>query len=483
VLTSILERKYPVGIDDFAEMKAEKYFHWDRSLFIRDFMEISSKVLSYFTDSCCLVFIHVLQNTLILRPRRWGKSLTMSMVKYFFDASEPELAKELFATSRLAEEDPSFVDQHCGKWPVVFITFASCTAETWADMKSMLISIIADAYRMHRYLLDDEFLFPDERKPFEAILNRDPTALYQVALKDLTALLFRYYKKRVIVLIDEYDKPMHSAFENKYLDSAVPFLSSAITCCLKSNVYVLLDSAVSIPFSSDVISSRNLEKGLITGILKVAKYGYLSGLNNLVIYSALDQRFNTIFGVNEAEVHQALAVEGLSERFDQVRDLYYGYDIAGTSDRTFNPWSMLNYLNDKVLKPYWVKAGGTDKYVVNALFRSDEDDLKRYEALLSGQQVTVPFRDDFRFDQIDDSISLWSLLFHGGYLTGHLESGNLVGRIPNKEVLEEFGHIWRDYFVGGKLRTSHLSATKALLAGDALTFERELRQLAREVFR
>ena len=163
----------------------------------------------------------------------------MSMVKYFVDASEPKLAKELFAKSRLMDEDPSFLLEHCGKWPVVFITFASCTARTWPEMKSKLISLISDAYNSHYYLLYDKSLRPHERSRFEAILNRDPSAHYDVALRHLTSLLARHHGKGVIVLIDEYDKPMHSAFENKYLDSAVPFLSSAFTDCLKSNPYAV----------------------------------------------------------------------------------------------------------------------------------------------------------------------------------------------------------------------------------------------------
>jgi len=235
--------------------------------------------------------------------------------------------------------------------------------------------------------------------------------------------------------------------------------------------------------SSLVGATRNLAKGLLTGIFKVVKYGYLSGLNNLDVLSSLDKRYFSHFGINEDEVREALAFEGLSDHLDDVRKFYDGYDSAGGPARIFNPWSILNYLKRKELIPYWVKAGGTDKYIIDALWCSNEDDLKCYEDLLAGKKVVVPFRDDFRFDQVGASVSLWSLLFYSGYLTGSRDGDILTTRVPNSEVLEEFSHIWEDYFDRGDMRSTYLAATEALLAGRAPAFEQELRKLVLEVFR
>jgi hypothetical protein len=162
----------------------------------------------------------------------------MRMAKYFFDASQRDLARRLFAKSRLAVEQPEFYEAHCGHYPVIFVSFSECTAATWEKMQSMLVSLIAAVYQQHLYLLDKrDFLRDFEKRKFLSITNEEERALYEFALKELTALLHRYYSKRVVVVIDEYEKPLNTAFQNGFLDNAVAFLSSAFTGCMKDNRY------------------------------------------------------------------------------------------------------------------------------------------------------------------------------------------------------------------------------------------------------
>jgi len=196
-------------------------------------------------QSAGLRAIHLrLQTTLILRPRRWGKTTMMSMVKYFLDVSQQQLARQLFANSLLAKRDPRFYEETCGQYPVIFLSFGACTGITWPEMKNDLTCRIGGAFRDWRQLMDSQEIFEDERKMFRDILWRDEKASYQVALTKLTHFLHRIYKKRVIVLIDEYEKPLIVAFLNGFLNDAVAFLSSALTGCLKDNPYGVVPFAI-----------------------------------------------------------------------------------------------------------------------------------------------------------------------------------------------------------------------------------------------
>lgn len=172
-----------------------------------------------------------------MRPRRWAKTTTLSMAKYFFDITQPQLGHSLFENTKLSLEDPSFCEKYRGAFPVISVSFGECRADTWIEMKSLLCALISRVYNDHKYLEEGDFLDYAERNAFRAIRNRDPAVVYQFALHDLTALLHRYHKKRVIVLVDEYDKPVNEAYRHGYISKAMSFLTSAFTGVLKDNVY------------------------------------------------------------------------------------------------------------------------------------------------------------------------------------------------------------------------------------------------------
>jgi hypothetical protein len=269
-----------------------------------------------------------------------------------------------------------------------------------------------------------------------------------------------------VVVIDEYEKPLNIAFQNGFFDKALAFLSSAFTGCMKDN--------------------SHLEKGLLTGVLRVAQYGYLSGLNNLKVYSFLSTKYNDTYGLTENEVKQALLDEGMENQLDAVKGFYNGYAMAGSDRQLFNPWSVLNCLADKSIEPYWVLAGGTDAYIVDALWRSGEASRKSFVALLGGDSAVVPFTDDITYEYLGSAESLWSVLYHSGYITGQFVANShrklLDARAPNTEVVEELARIWRNYFQRGSMGPAYDSALSALFSGDGPNFEVELKKLALEVF-
>jgi len=237
-----------------------------------------------------------------------------------------------------------------------------------------------------------------------------PTALYQEAILTLTRLLHRYHGKRVIVLVDEYDLPINEAYHYGYYDAALPFLTSTFTNALKDNTY--------------------LEKGLLTGVLRVAKLGYLSSLNNLRVYSLLDRRNADIYGVQQQEWKDA----GLIDKIDDVKRYYNGYSTAIPSN-LYNPWSILNYLYEKELKPFWIETGKTD-FITNAIWSSPVSAQQNILPLLNGETLLVPF------DLTSSVDVLWSLLYFSGYLTGEkVNARNLNVHIPNTEVNQELSVI------------------------------------------
>jgi hypothetical protein len=393
------------------------------------------------------------------------------MTKYFFDINNGKLAKNLFKGTEL-ENDKEFVKRTCGQFPVISISFLECRADNWNKMEAMLRGVISRAYKDHQYLLERHWwnfwkssLTPEEQYIFKKILKQETLetpdkkdSLYEFALRNLTQLLHRYHNKRAIVLIDEYDVPVNEAYTYDYYDQAISFLTSAFTGALKDN-----------PF---------LEKGLLTGVLRVAKAGYLTGLNNLRVYSLLDKRFADKYGVTQDELREALEKEGLSEKVDEVKGYYNGYSTAYPDIPLYNPWSVLNFLADKVLKPYWIETGKTN-FVANTMWSSPLTVRQAIIKLLNGETVQVPFEVDINYKALDDERALWSLLYFSGYITGEKAEGdNLRARIPNLEVRREIAVMWRRVIEDKKLGGYYREFISALLTGNQPIFEEHLRSLA-----
>ena len=414
----------------------------------------------------------------------------VSMAKCFFDVTAPDLAHSLFAQSKLSQEHPDFVASRCGQFPVISVSFGKCSASSWEKMEALLRGVLSQVYQDHRYLIETPgFLYDDERRKFQAILDEDPSALYEFALERLTALLRRYHKKRVIVLIDEYDQPVKEAFENEYFKEAITFLRSAFTGCLKDNPYSSLPIPIRIiPCAHH--SLRHLEKGLLTGVLRVAKAGFLSGLNNLRVYSLLNPQFADKYGVTEAEMQEALAFEDLSTEAGAVRDYYDGYDTALPDVHLYNPWSTLNYLQDKKIDSYWVETGKTD-FIAKAMWSGPLEMREMLNTLLDGGKLIVPVQVDLDFNSLTRRDTLWSLLYFAGYVTGRrmdgddsqMQGDDVEIRVPNREVSGELAKMWSRAFSALGVGAEYDKCILALLQADPMSLERELNEILLRIVR
>jgi len=264
------------------------------------------------------------------------------------------------------------------------------------------------------------------------------------------------------VLIDEYDVPVNEAYVHGYYENALPFLTSAFTGALKDNLH--------------------LEKGLLTGVLRVAKAGYLSGLNNLRVYSLLEKRYADKYGVKQDELEDALEHEGLSDKTKDVKAYYNGYSTAISDMLLYNPWSILNYLEEKEIKSYWVETGKTD-FITSAMWSSPLSVRQNILPLLNGETLLVPFEIDINYKALDSPRALWSLLYFSGYLTGEkVDEENLKARIPNTEVNRELSVIWRRAIEEKGFGVQYSELISALLSGNQQICETHLRSLARELF-
>jgi len=438
------KRLYPIGIYDYKEIKEGNYFHWDRTRFVKEFYDDPGK------------------SVLILRPRRWAKSTTLSMTKYYFDINQPELAKKLFDGTEI-EKDKEFTSRTQGQFPVIYLSFGGCRADNWESMEVQLRGVIRDVYLEHSYLEDGDFLHYAERLEFQKIVKREPTALYQDSLKTLSRLLSRKHGKPVIILIDEYDTPVNLAYIRGYYDTAIDYLTAMFTNAMKENIHI--------------------KKGLLTGVLRVAKSGYLSGLNNLKVYSLLDKRYADIYGVQEKELEEALKYEEIAHKMEEVRRYYNGYTTA-TSSNLYNPWSIINYLSsdEKIPQPYWVRTGSIN-FIASAIWSSPSRVRNNILSLLDGKSIVLPIQTEIDYKDINSSKEvIWSLLYFSGYLTAEpVNLQSFKARVPNIEVKEDLSRVWGSV-IDAHFGVQYTDLISALFTCNEKEFENQLRILARGLF-
>ena len=412
-------KKIPIGVENFKEIISNDFYYIDKTKSIEDILNDGSKV------------------KLFTRPRRFGKTLNMSTLKYFFDIQNADENRKLFNGLDI-EKSEYFSEQ--GKHPVIFISMKGIKAITWKDYLYDLKILIGDLYNEFEFIRD--VLNESELNSFNKIWLKEDVAEYKNALKNLTAFLYKYYKKEVILLIDEYDNPLITAHRYDFYDEALSFFKVFYGEALKTNPY--------------------LKMGIMTGIIRVIKAGIFSDLNNLKVYSILNEQYSDFFGFTQSEVKKALKDFNIEYELPDVRSWYDGYKF-GNSD-VYNPWSILNFLTDKKLIPYWIDT--SDNYLINkTLKNASSDTMEALQKLFSGESVEENINGNSDLSILFDEEEIWELFLFSGYLTIDEKIGedyeNVYAlRLPNREVKEFFKQKFIDMNFGESLFRNTMEALK-----------------------
>lgn len=431
-----MKKDIQVGTSDFREIIKENYYFVDKSLLIKEFLENSAKVI------------------LTPRPRRFGKTLNMSMLKYFFDIENKDENKDLFKGLEIGNEEEIMKMQ--GAYPVIFLTFKNEKHLSFENLQDGIKSVMYNIYMDHYYLLESEKLSQFDKERFKEILDRKGSIVeFSEALSNLMRYLNKHYNKKVIVLIDEYDVPIQESYLRGYYEEAIVLIRNILTAALKDNVY--------------------LEKSLVTGILRVAKESIFSGLNNIEVDSILGINFNDKFGFTEEQVINLLEYYNLSEKIDEVKKWYNGYIFGGKI--IYNPWSVLNYIKNNAMgfMPYWINSSSND-LIKRLLSNGNEDTKKNLEELIKGNSIKKIVDDHVVMKDVeDDEENLWGFLTLSGYLKSvnkELIRGkfNCELKIPNEEVSIFYENLIEKWFKESLTSKKYAIMLNALVTGDVETF-------------
>ena len=433
-----MKKKLPIGISNFKEIIEDEYYYFDKTEFIENLFEEVSKI------------------KLFTRPRRFGKTLNMSMIKYFFDIENKNENKKLFENLKISENE-YFKKQ--GTAPVISISFRNYDESSWENGFEMIKNTISDLYDEFEFVKEN--LSARKKEKYDSILfNRATEATWKLSLLDLTKYLYEYYGRKVVVLIDEYDQPIIDSYVKGYYQEAISFFKTFYGVVLKDNNY--------------------LEMGIMTGILRVAKENIFSGLNNLRVHTILDNRFTEYFGITESEVEKVLKDFNLEFELQDVQKWYNGYLFGDI--KVYNPWSIINFLNDEKLKPYWVNTSGNEliKLYLKKLKNEIFDDFSK---LLNREEIYKRINENMTFSNLESNYSknIWNLFFHSGYLTlGKKieDDGMCYLKIPNEEILKMFSEMFIEIYFEDYEKFLYMS--NALREGNISEFEKYLKEVLLE---
>ena len=424
-----MEKVISIGKQNFASLRENHYFFVDKSHFIKDWWENGDEI------------------TLITRPRRFGKTLNMSMLDCFF-SNKYAARGDLFEGLGVWKEEKYRELQ--GTYPVIFLSFAAVKADQLSEAKIQIKQQIARVYEENRYLLDGDLLSGNEKKAYNEVNLHMGDAEAAAALNNMSMYLARYYGRRVIILLDEYDTPMQEAYVHGYWAEFTTFVRSLFNATFKTNPY--------------------LERAVMTGITRVSKESIFSDLNNLRVVTTTSDLYADCFGFTEEEVFASLDAFGMGEKKNLVKQWYDGFIFGGHRD-IYNPWSIPNYLKEKKLRPYW--ADTSSNGLAGKLIRTASPEIKEHmEDLLNGEAVTVNFDEQMVFEQLDyNENAIWSLLLASGYLKAEeVEYRGITLkpwyqlRITNLETVSMFDDMFRGWFEASE--AGYSSFVKALMQGD-----------------
>ena len=388
-----------IGNSDFKEIIQENGYYVDKTKFIEDLLEDLSKV------------------KLFTRPRRFGKTLNLSMLKYFFDVKNAEENRKLFDNLYISKSEYM---ENQGQNPVILISLRNTEAENWENSFFNTKNLVKSLYKQFQYIKEklDEFDLED----FFNIVKDKYNADWENSLKNLSRYLYEYYGKKVVILIDEYDTPMTSAWNEGYYEKSRRFFKSFYSNTLKDNEY--------------------LQFAVVTGILRVAKEGIFSGLNNLKTYTVLNNKYAESFGLIETEVKNALEYYGLEQNIEKVRKWYNGYKFGNI--QIYNPWSIINYLDEKEINVYWINTSN-NRPIHSAIDNADKDLFDELKDLFNNGTTEQMVMASSNMDRLKDPQEVWQLLLFGGYLTVEekIAMNEYALKLPNYEVKTFF----KDMFV------------------------------------
>ena len=449
-MEEVRKKALPIGVEDFELMIADNYYYADKTLMIKEILDKRGYV------------------NLFTRPRRFGKSLNISMLQHFFD-NLLEDKSHVFDGLNISCVDAKYLS-HQNNYPVIKIGLKDVESSKFEDAMEMMAMEIASEYDRHRYLLKSEQIGEEQKVRYKRILSEDASVTeYRGSLKFLSNCLEKHYSKKVVILIDEYDVPLEKAYVEGYYPDMVKFIRSFFSAALKTN--------------------KSLHFAIITGCLRVSRESIFTGLNNLHIISIASGDYGEYFGFTELETKKLLTYYNLSHKEAEMRDWYNGYlfgDIV-----VYNPWSVIKYLSDMLYSgvglpsPHWSNTSSND--IVRDLINISDNNAKaEIESLIAGQTITKPIKEDVVYANIRKSMdNLWSFLFFTGYLKkvsktqigvhNHLELA-----IPNKEIQYIYETQIIEWF-DEKVRTNDLTRLySAVLNGDTEVFQHELTEMLKD---
>ena len=396
------KKTLPIGIDDFKTIIEEDYYYADKTEMIESLLDDGAGV------------------TLFTRPRRFGKTLNMSMLNYFFNLKNREENRKLFENLYISKS--KYMNQQ-GEYPVIYLSFKDIKALNWEKCYFMTKRLITYLYNEFEFLR--EKLNKKDLSDFDKVWLDEEGADWENSLKNLLRYLYEYYNKKVVVLIDEYDTPIVSGYNNGYKKEVLDLYRSLYSTVLKSNTH--------------------LQFSVMTGILRIAKEGIFSGLNNLQVYNIFEEKFSEYYGLTEEEVLEGLKYYNLEYEINDVKEWYDGYQFG--NKEVYNPWSIINFLDNGKLKPYWQGTAGNE--TINELLdRGNKELFDDLEKLFRKETVYKKIRDFTEFTS--DINEIWELFLYSGYLTtsGEQKDREHPLRIPNREIMEFFEDRFIDRFTG-----------------------------------
>lgn len=442
-----MKKKLPIGIENFEKLQTEDFYYIDKTNLIKELLTGLAEV------------------TLFTRPRRFGKSLNMSMLKYFFELGTD---KKLFSKLKISEET-ALCEEYMGKYPVISVSLKGMNAGNYEKALEMAVEVIRSEARRFQYLLDSERLTSYDKEAFIALLQEDmKEGTLCSSLKVLSELLEKHHGSKVILLIDEYDVPLAKAFERGYYDQMVLFIRNMFEYALKTN--------------------ESLKFAVLTGCMRISKESIFTGLNNLKVLSVAEVQFDEAFGFTDKEVRELLEYYELSDHYNEIKEWYDGYQFGNAE--VYCPWDVINYCDalrvepDAQPKNYWSNTSSNEA-VRRFIQESDKASVRReIENLVAGEVIEKEIHQELTYKDMYTSVdNLWSVLFTTGYLTqkGKPEDNRFPLAIPNMEIRNIFTTQIMDFFKENvpKNRVALNEFCKALKNGDAEGVEKQLTEYLR----